>query len=637
MPSSETEDKSHSPPQRMERSWREAWRRTRALLGLLRYVGPQYRVLLFMVLAVSALVPSIEAALVGHIVSQVSDGYAEDAEPLPLTQLLPSLSILLAVLLAAQLANSREGAARYAIRRQVDERLRFRLRATVNKPSTLRHLEDSATQDAIASVVPHGSWLEESPGAGLVAQCALLSRYLGAVAAASVLAVYSPMLAVAALTVMLAVRQSFRRDWYATVDVEHEISGSKRKVDYLAEIVGSPASARELRTYNLGDWVMERHRAITARTISRMWLAKRRVLRRQSLAFLTTAASALAVFLWPVLAAVHGDLDPGALTAQLLVAWTVLSMGTSVDEGLLIRRSSRSLATLEHLERRFQASEPVSETTGGRDVRNWDLIKFEGVSFSYSEDLDPILDDLWLEIRNGEKVGIVGSNGVGKSTLVKLLAGLYRPTRGRITVDGVPLAEIDMTRWRRYLSVAFQDFIHYDLPIRDNIGLSSPENLGDAASLEESADRVGMKTIVDGLPKRWDTTLSRSYRDGAELSGGQWQRVGLARALFGLRGNGSILVLDEPTSHLDAQAELDLVSEILDGADVRTAIVISHRLTSIRHLDRIVVLRNGRVVEDASHDELVSLGGEYARMFATQAARYRIAQDGASVLAKEAP
>jgi ABC-type multidrug transport system fused ATPase/permease subunit len=227
-----------------------------------------------------------------------------------------------------------------------------------------------------------------------------------------------------------------------------------------------------------------------------------------------------------------------------------------------------------------------------------------------------VLDGLDLEVRPGESLAVVGVNGAGKSTLIKLLAGLYDPTEGRITGAG-----------RTRLSVVFQDFVRYHLSAADNVALGDARVAPDRAIVRSAARDAGFDEVVAGLPAGWETPLARTRAGGVDLSGGQWQQVALARALYALRTGADVLVLDEPTAHLDVRTEREVFDKLAAHRGAASVILISHRLSTVRRADRIVLIDGGRIAESGTHDELIALGGAYAAMFTIQAQRFRRGYD----------
>jgi ABC-type multidrug transport system fused ATPase/permease subunit len=244
------------------------------------------------------------------------------------------------------------------------------------------------------------------------------------------------------------------------------------------------------------------------------------------------------------------------------------------------------------------------------------------VSFHYPGSKVEILAGLDLSIRAGEALALVGVNGAGKSTLVKLLAGVYAPTAGRITVDGVDLRELDLAAWQRRVAAIVQDFLRFPLSATDNVVFGADEHAGDGAAVRKVAKQAGIDETIAALPAGWDTVLDKTYDGGVDLSGGEWQRVALARALFAVDAGAGVLVLDEPAAALDVRAEAELVDRYLDLTSGVTSLIISHRFSVVRDAHRICVLDEGRIVEAGTHKELLAEGGRYAQMFGLQAERY---------------
>ena len=245
------------------------------------------------------------------------------------------------------------------------------------------------------------------------------------------------------------------------------------------------------------------------------------------------------------------------------------------------------------------------------------------MSFSYPGSDVEVLRHLELRIPFGRFLAIVGTNGAGKTTLIKLLCRLYEPTDGHVALDESDLRDLDPAAWRQGIAVIFEDFVRYELSAADNVGLGAVERHRDRALLEQSARRAGAEDLIAGLPHGWDTVLSRQYSNGSDISGGEWQRVAIAGALGALEAGSRVLVLDEPTAHLDVRAEAAFFDRFLELTRGVTTILISHRFSTVRRADAICVLHGGRVVDRGTHDELMDRGGHYARMYSIQAERFR--------------
>jgi ATP-binding cassette subfamily B protein len=252
-------------------------------------------------------------------------------------------------------------------------------------------------------------------------------------------------------------------------------------------------------------------------------------------------------------------------------------------------------------------------------------VAFEDVTFAYPDQPAPVLRGFSCALRPGECVALVGLNGAGKTTAVKLLMRLYDPDGGRVLVDGVDLRDLDPVAWRQELGVVFQDFVRYELTAAENIGLGQPDSMADAARVRAAAERAGALDLVEALPRGFDTRLGREF-GGRELSGGEWQKLALARAFmrapFGPRSGCQVLVLDEPTAALDVETEHAVYTRFRELTRGRTTILISHRFSTVRLADRILYLTDGAIREEGTHEELLARGGEYARLYGLQAARY---------------
>ncbi|HEY9713424.1 MAG TPA: ABC transporter ATP-binding protein, partial [Chroococcales cyanobacterium] len=259
-------------------------------------------------------------------------------------------------------------------------------------------------------------------------------------------------------------------------------------------------------------------------------------------------------------------------------------------------------------------------------------IRFESVVFSYPDKTERVLDGVSFTLLPGQSVALVGENGAGKTTIVKLLSRLHDPTEGRIVVDGIDLKQYDLQAWREKISVIFQDFCRYHMTARENIGIGKVGAIEDLALVKEAAQRSNAEAVIDKLADGYETTLGHYYstRDkGAELSGGEWQKLGLARAFMRSNNHGSanmdaqLLILDEPTAALDAKAEHDVYMRFHELTRGKTTFLISHRFSTVKMADLILVLENGKIIEQGNHTQLMDKEGEYARLFKLQADRYQ--------------
>jgi ABC-type multidrug transport system fused ATPase/permease subunit len=277
-----------------------------------------------------------------------------------------------------------------------------------------------------------------------------------------------------------------------------------------------------------------------------------------------------------------------------------------------------------YLSNLYEFLEEEIDTQGGTAVSGptpGDGVRFEGVSFVYPGQSTPALDGIGLHLQPGQKLALVGENGSGKTTLIKLLTRLYIPTEGRILLDGRDLNEWQLDALRNRIGVIFQDFVRYQLKVGENIGVGDVENV-DARDQQQLAAEKGMAhPFIEEMEGGYDTQLGRWFKDGRELSGGQWQKIALSRAF--MRKQADILVLDEPTSAMDAEAEASIFDHFRAATEKQMAILISHRFSTVRMADQIVVLTKGKISERGSHEELMQQNGHYAHLFAIQARGYQ--------------
>ncbi len=390
---------------------------------------------------------------------------------------------------------------------------------------------------------------------------------------------------------------------------------------YLETVLAREDHAKEVKLYGLGARFLGRYREIfTTLYAEDRKLTIRRGLWGLALGVIGTAAF-YGMYGWIALAAIAGTITIGAMTmyvvvfrqAQNSLGGALGNVGGMYEDNLYLSNLYEYLDT--------PTAQPVASggATSGPDPG--DGVRFTGVSFSYPGAATPALAELDLHIPPGDKLAIVGENGSGKTTLIKLLTRLYQPSAGTISLDGRDLREWDLTALHRRIGVIFQDFVRYQLTVGDNIGAGDDAAYTDRARWEVAAERGLASPFIAEMPAGYDTQLGRWFRDGRELSLGQWQKVALARAF--MRQDAQVLVLDEPTASMDAEAEVKIFERFRELTSDKIAIVISHRFSTVRMADHIVVLDRGRIIERGSHAELVAAGGRYATLFELQAAGYR--------------
>ena len=493
--------------------------------------------------------------------------------------------------------------------------------ATVNRLPGLRAFEDPSFQDRLRTAQEGGG---ATPSQLVTAAFQLAQEAVTLVGVAGVLVAYSPQ--VAALVLLAALpglygelRLSGRR-----VAVLAALSAVTRRRMLWAELQADPQAAKELRLFGLGGFFRQRmlDERRTANTAERrLDLAAARL--QVGLAVCAGAVTAAALG-YGAARVLGGELTTGELAAAItsLVAVQVASTTMVADLATL---NQSLLLFARHVDVLSWEPDLPAPSTAGTVGPLRAGIELRDVWFRYSPQHPWVLEGIKLEIPAGQTLALVGPNGAGKSTLVKLLCRLYDPDRGRILWDGVDLRALPLDQLRRRVGAIFQDFMRYDLTAAENIGVGDVAHLADRDRIARAARLAGADEDLRGLPDGYDTLLSRVFwqpgadAPGVELSGGQWQRIALARAL--LREH-DLVILDEPSASLDAQSEQALHARFRALVRGRTAVLVSHRFSTVRMADRIAVLDGGRVTEQGTHAELLALGGTYSRLFRMQAAAY---------------
>ncbi|MEI8412851.1 MULTISPECIES: ABC transporter ATP-binding protein [unclassified Kribbella] len=430
------------------------------------------------------------------------------------------------------------------------------------------------------------------------------------------------------LVAAMLVAVAFLLEWYGGRMIAREIdvwwgnTEEQRRANYVFDL-GMRDAPKELRVFGLHGWLVDRYVREWTAGFSAVWARRGKNVKWSILTgALHLAANGFAILLVGR-AALNGDLP---LTEVATTVPAILSIGVAMNSyGVVqVKRGLSAYRAMQELPGTIAERHPEPEPSTRHRVETMPAreVRFENVSFRYpGSDVD-VLRNLDLTINAHEALALVGVNGAGKSTLVKLLGGVYRPTEGRITVDGVDLAELDLAGWQRRIAAIVQDFLRFPLSVTDNVVFGAVERADDEISLAKVARESGIDDVVRGLPDGWDTVLDKTFDGGVDLSGGEWQRIALARALFAVHAGAGVLVLDEPAAALDVRAEAELVERYLELTSGVASLIISHRFSVVRNAHRICVLADGRIVEDGTHEQLLDQGGTYAAMFRLQAERY---------------
>jgi ATP-binding cassette subfamily B protein/ATP-binding cassette subfamily C protein len=396
-------------------------------------------------------------------------------------------------------------------------------------------------------------------------------------------------------------------------------SPETRQQHYLETLIAREDYAMEVQLYQLGPMMLQRYRNIFDQLYGEdRDLTIRRGFWGYLLGLLSTATF-YAAYGWIVLEAIGGRISLGDMTMYLMVfrqgqstfSAALTSIGGMYEDNLYLSN------LYEFLEQ--DVPKPHGKLTKG--VIPGDGIRFENVSFTYPGGSKPVLNGISLHLKPGEKLAIVGENGSGKTTLIKLLTRLYTPDSGRILLDGRDLEEWDINVLRRRIGVIFQNFVRYQFTVGENVGVGDVDYLEDKPRWEIASDKGMARPFIEALPESFGTQLGRWFKGGQELSGGQWQKIALSRAF--MRTGADILVLDEPTAAMDAEAEVRIFDHFRTITQNQMVVLISHRFSTVRMADKIVVMAGGELIEQGTHEELLKLGGRYARLFSIQAAGYQ--------------
>ncbi|MGF1344970.1 ABC transporter ATP-binding protein [Streptomyces flavovirens] len=529
------------------------------------------------------------------------------------------VGVIVLLFLVTHLAESARSALGRALGRRVTGRLGERVMGAASEPATVGHLEDSAYLGRISRARGAGT-IDMPPGEAVFGYSTRSTLWVTAIGSAALLTGVAWWLGPIVFVVFTLLHCRLVRNYRkAVVETVNRTTGLRR-TSYLRDVSITSGAAREVRLFGLAGFFREAYEAGWRTNMAEVWRRRREHDLFVVVVVLLTGAAVALVFCYLAYRAASradgttvGDLAIGGLAVRALMQ--VLR----ADEDDL-RMGFGGKAAGEALS--FPAVEPAAEPPPPGEPVSSGTIACEGLRFSYGGGAGEVLHGIDLTVPAGQSLAVVGLNGAGKTTLARLVAGLDAASGGSLNIGGVPVDDAGRRGWQRQVVAVFQDFGRYELTVRDNIAFGSLLHADDEDGLRAVARQAGLLDFIERLPDGWDTVMSSGYAGGVDASGGEWQRIAIARALFGLRHGAQLLIMDEPAASLDPRAEArlyDTFHELTAGA---TTIAISHRFATVRKAERVVVLDGGRIVEDGTHEHLLAADGRYAELFRLQAKRF---------------
>jgi ATP-binding cassette, subfamily B, bacterial len=584
--------------------------RSPALVRLYLEVSPPLTLALLACVVVAGVSAPAFTLATGALASAVQDG----------KWTLPPLVAAGALFALQRLLEPWQGVVTGALARRVDAAQTERVLRAIASPPGLAHVEDPAVRDTMARA--QGGLTGATPGGAADSLAGVYGQWVQGVLALGLVLAWRWWAALALAVAYVVAFAVSRWHFHHVTLVIYGRTTQLRRAYYLRSLALGGGVAKETRVFGLAPWLVNQYRDGWLAVMREIWSRRR----EGWLAALGIFALAGLVELG-VLATLVGQGAAGRISLAQAVTTVSAVLGAGIltfygNQHWYLGESLSSLAELEALERAAGGAGGVVGGSASAETLPRRSIRFESVSFTYPGGSEPVLASLDLEIEAGRSLAIVGDNGAGKTTLVKLLARLHDPQAGRIIVDGTDLRTLAPRSWHRRVAAIFQDFVQFELSAHDNVAFGALDRGDDRAAVERAAEQAGARAIVERLPQGWQTPLSRELEGGAQLSGGEWQRLALARALFAVQAGAGVLVLDEPTASLDVRGEAEVYDRFLELTRGVTSVVISHRFSTVRRADRIVVLAHGRVAESGTHDELIRAGGRYAAMYTLQASRF---------------
>ena len=528
------------------------------------------------------------------------------------------VAVIVVLFFLTHLAESARTALGRALGRRVTGRLGERVMAAACEPATIGHLEDPAYLGRLGRARGEGT-VDMPPGEAVFGFSTKASMWVTSIGSAALLAQVTWGLGVIVFAIFVVIHSRLVRNFRIAVIETVNQTEKLRRSSYVRDVPTTPGAAREVRLFGLAAFFRDAYQSHWRPTMMEVWQRRREHRLFVVVVVVVTGATVASVFYYLGYRTATGRSTVGDLTIGALAVRALLQMLRADDDDLRLGFGSKAAAEA--------LAFPVVTPPTGPDRNQWPApvatITCADLRFRYGGAPYEVLHGLDLAIPAGQSLAIVGLNGAGKTTLARLIAGLDDPSGGSVRVGGIAIEDANRRSWQRQVVAVFQDFSRYQLTVRDNIAFGSLARADDDEGLRSVARQAGLLTFIEGLPNGWDTVMSSGFAGGVDASGGQWQRIAIARALFGLRHGARLLIMDEPAASLDARAEAQLYDTFHELTAGVTTIAISHRFATVRRAERVIVLDHGQIIEDGTHDDLITADGRYAELFRLQAKRFQ--------------
>ncbi|MDQ2761576.1 MAG: ABC transporter ATP-binding protein/permease [Actinomycetota bacterium] len=587
---------------------------------LLWSLGPGWALAVLALILVEALAPNAALVAMARVVGVIPAAARAGLHGAAGTRLILALVLSAGLYALSLLSGPYERMLSTSVKARLTEQMQQRLMHAVCAPIGISHLEDAPTLERLE--LAQGTLAAWVPADAPVTLASVIGTRLGGVLACVVVGTFRWWLGLGLLLMWLAVRRPLRRIIVGQVIAYRMQAEAMRRANAFHRTAWRPESSKEMRVFGLGAWMVDGYRRHAREGIETSWRALRKVNPTMAVLGAVVLAGCASTLFVVAHAALRHEVSLQTFYVVVLMLFGTMNAGSITYQDITLEWMLSGLPDVDQLEHDLAGAGRT--LPGGRapESRPEREVRFRAVHFAYPESEHEVLRGLDLVIPAARSTAIVGLNGAGKTTLVKLLTRLHDPTAGDILADGIPLSELDAGAWQRQVAVVFQDFNRYPVSARENVAFGAPAHAVDQQGIERACARAGADGIVAALPASWETTLSRDYEGGSDLSGGQWQRVALARALFAVAHGARILILDEPTAWLDVRAEAQFFDSFLEIAQGTTTILISHRFSTVRRAEHICLLAGGVLAQEGSHEQLLAQGGPYRNMFHLQAERF---------------